>query len=1384
MKKSNDQKIRMALAAFVLGALMMPAVSHVGAETYVGSDTVTVNADTKEIKVKNMAQSTTEDETVTTDPVATGTNAVAIGAGSSATGNYAQAFGTSATAGSEGAIAIGKSANATVSGNTYGLASGYTTAIGYEAVASGTQGTALGYQATASGVRALALGQGAVASHLQTTAVGTGAEASGVQTTAVGLNSEAGGAQSTAVGFAATASGNYSIALGGRYSDTSAGTKTLTEASGDYAVAIGNGAQATMRQAVAIGWLATASSDETVSIGRLSKASGSESTAVGGGVTAAGMYSTALGNAAEASGQSTVALGSASVSMGDSATALGNSAKAYARASIAIGMNATVGIASDTNDDGSSKGNQQGDSQYGIAIGDGSQTSGFFAMAAGPGAYAGNSFANAIGYQSYANATGAVAIGMESVSTKARATETLKDGSTAKVSTVSFGHQNGDTYQQYSEGSHAHTGEKIYSGIALSRLTNVAYGQDDYDAATYGQIAKEGQEISLSTDARDDTKTEEGKKNEIVANDGTVLATFTKMETVSDTDMGFASGVDLYNETRENVSGTYILADQDVGTNLSALDTAIGKTEAGKYISAQDGNTVTVATNLKALDDKSVKKDHPAIELASGSEGELKANDDTTLAMITIKDGTVEENDKGYTTGDTVYKALSDAATEQEKLIKLDGTQIVIGGDVTADTVSVGKSGAERKIVNVAYGEDNHDAATMGQLIASATNATSDDKTKAQTATLAFKDEGLESLTIEVPGQGTVASDDVRLISGATLYGENRNAIATTNQTLHYISNQDAASNLLALDQAIGKTEEGKYISAQDGNTVTVATNLKALDDKSVKKDHPAIELASGSEGELKANDDTTLAMITIKDGTVEENDKGYTTGDTVYKALSDAATEQEKLIKLDGTQIVIGGDVTADTVSVGKSGAERTISNVKAGSAGTDAVNKSQLDAAIAGTNYTAGNDYVTIDQNARTVSVNATGAIDSGNSGLVTGGKVYDAIVANDTYKLNDDKKTITVKNGANGTAFTLDLDGLAGEDGVKYEAGNHISISSDNKISVTANGTVTSGNSGLVTGGTVYAAIQTQMGQMASYTGDDETISVGSDKKISVKTGEIGAGVKSLITGETAYNALVANDTYKLNDDKKTITVRNGKGGTAFTLNLDGLSGGSGVTYEAGDNISISSDNKISVVTDGKIESRNSGIVTGGAIYEKVGDTAKLTEAGLGENLTDSVLHVNSRIGALDSDISKVGAGAAALAALHPEDFNPADKVSFALGYGHYRGTSAGAFGIFYKPNADTTFSAGATIGNSDSMMNAGVSFKFGSRGQAPGLYSSNAELVREVNALRADNEALKADNARIKEDNAKIKADNERMKQQIALILLKMEMADVVSPSAMS
>ncbi len=117
--------------------------------------------------------------------------------------------------------------------------------------------------------------------------------------------------------------------------------------------------------------------------------------------------------------------------------------------------------------------------------------------------------------------------------------------------------------------------------------------------------------------------------------------------------------------------------------------------------------------------------------------------------------------------------------------------------------------------------------------------------------------------------------------------------------------------------------------------------------------------------------------------------------------------------------------------------------------------------------------------------------------------------------------------------------------------------------------------------------------------------------------------------------------------------------------------------------------------------------------------------------------------------------------------------------AVGFGHYKNANAGAIGAFYKPNYDTTFSIGATVGDGETIMNMGVSFKLGTRGKR--VPQTGAALSQEVASLRENNEALKKDNASQAKEIADLKADNERMKEQIAMILAKMELSDTVEKS---
>ena len=109
------------------------------------------------------------------------------------------------------------------------------------------------------------------------------------------------------------------------------------------------------------------------------------------------------------------------------------------------------------------------------------------------------------------------------------------------------------------------------------------------------------------------------------------------------------------------------------------------------------------------------------------------------------------------------------------------------------------------------------------------------------------------------------------------------------------------------------------------------------------------------------------------------------------------------------------------------------------------------------------------------------------------------------------------------------------------------------------------------------------------------------------------------------------------------------------------------------------------------------------------------------------------LDHRVDSLGSRVDKVGAGAAALAALHPMDFDPDDKLTFAAGYGNYKGKNAAAVGAFYRPDEKVMFSIGGTFGNGENMVNAGISF---SLDRTARVSNSRTAMAKEIVDLRAN------------------------------------------------
>ena len=155
----------------------------------------------------------------------------------------------------------------------------------------------------------------------------------------------------------------------------------------------------------------------------------------------------------------------------------------------------------------------------------------------------------------------------------------------------------------------------------------------------------------------------------------------------------------------------------------------------------------------------------------------------------------------------------------------------------------------------------------------------------------------------------------------------------------------------------------------------------------------------------------------------------------------------------------------------------------------------------------------------------------------------------------------------------------------------------------------------------------------------------------------------------------------------------------------------------------------------VGDGSVAEDSKEAVNGGQLYR----TNQAVEKNTGD-----IRNLGSSVNKLGSRLNRVGAGAAALAALHPQDFDPDDKWDFAAGYGNYKDAHAAAIGAFYRPSEDTLISVGGSFGGGENMVNAGVTFKLGQHNH---VTRSKVAMAKEIIDLRATVEMLKNQNAQI-------------------------------------
>ena len=158
----------------------------------------------------------------------------------------------------------------------------------------------------------------------------------------------------------------------------------------------------------------------------------------------------------------------------------------------------------------------------------------------------------------------------------------------------------------------------------------------------------------------------------------------------------------------------------------------------------------------------------------------------------------------------------------------------------------------------------------------------------------------------------------------------------------------------------------------------------------------------------------------------------------------------------------------------------------------------------------------------------------------------------------------------------------------------------------------------------------------------------------------------------------------------------------------------------------------------VAAGKISADSTDAVNGSQLYSVANDLQTQINNFTPGQINNNITNLNNRVGNVEKRVNKVGAGSAALAALHPLDFNPDDKWTIAAGYGHYHNANSAALGAFYRPNEDTMFSVGGTVGTGESQLNAGVSIRLGKRSPESRSRVAMGREIAELNARLQDME----------------------------------------------
>lgn len=675
----------------------------------------------------------------------------------------------------------------------------------------------------------------------------------------------------------------------------------------------------------------------------------------------------------------------------------------------------------------------------------------------------------------------------------------------------------------------------------------------------------------------------------------------------------------------------------------------------------------------------------------------------------------------------------------------------ILSSDGNDGVVSVGKSvgqsgeaGITRRIINVKAGVNDTDAVNVSQLkgvetiankgwnlTTGASDATqvkpgdtvdfSGDKNisvshKGTDVSIALKDTLMLGSNatdgyVTVDGvKGTVWAGHAVSAGNVNMDGDSGEITGLTNTTLN--SKDFATTGRAATEEQLklvknqadsAATEASKHSKVVNGSNITVEeTDQDGQKTYKVGLNKNLEGIESISNGDAKINlNDTGVVISKGKDKTFSITDTGMG-----MSVIGDDYVTRSIMVGKNGT-----------VISGGLSVAGSKITNVAAGSEDTDAVNVGQLKEAVE-----AGNTDT---------------HIKAGEYGVGTDNKVNMQLVD----KNGKDAGTVTITDVAKASDVG-DVNNIASD--IKNQDGKTTVVDAVNNL----NNKV---------GDLQYSKVE--KGEIAD--GDSTTTAIG---KLDQKLTDVAAtaakhtkveGSSNITVTNTAKEGEAANYKVELKKDIEVNTVNANSVTTGQTvMNKDGLKVGDKVSVtenavtagqtsisdagvKVGENTYISdkglnaNSNKITNVADGE---ENSDAVNYGQLKK-----SETTINNRIDGVENQVISNSNRINQLGDRVNKVGAGAAALAALHPLDFDPDDKWDFAAGYGNYNGENAAAIGAYYRPNEDTMLSVGGSFGNGENMVNAGVSLKLG---QGNHVSTSKVAMAKEIKDLRKEMEGLKS------------------------------------------